>query len=230
MLNFNLKYKTNISGKMSLYSVLSIITVIIICTAVWKMFDLAKTTYMYTLKGTSKEMPKEKTAVKQDHGQNLFLRKLFVAFHLAAAALENTNDQARLKENELKATSLLKKYAKAQEIYKKHYGYYAEKASELIIEESGKYTIIDPTLKALNASYRKENPTDGYYFVELAKKGSEGHISSFFLSAVPAQYGISGINTICIFSLDEQTKILKNNNGGKPVFDISSLDSSWGNL
>ena len=73
----------------------------------------------------------------------------------------------------MKGAKLLERYAKAQEIYKDHYGYYASDASELIIEESGKYTIIDPTLKVLNASYNKENPTDSYYFVEPAKKGSE---------------------------------------------------------
>ncbi|MFH1093367.1 MAG: hypothetical protein V1739_04325 [Candidatus Omnitrophota bacterium] len=215
---------------MSLYSVLSIITAIMICAAAWNLLDLAKNIYRKNFKGSGKKTFQEKTVVSEPYQQNFFLRKLFVGYYLAKATFENTKDQAALKENEMKAVKLLRKYAKAQEIYKKHYGYYAGDASELIIEENGKYTIIDPHIKVLNASYTKENPANGYFYVELIKKGSEGHASSFLLSAVPAQYGISGLNTLCVLYINNQVKLLKKNNGGNPVFDISSIDSSWETL
>ena len=217
------KSKIAISGKMSLYSAFSIISVIIICAAAWNLLDLAKITYLNTLKGSGKEIPKQQV-VRITQQQNPLLRKLLVAFYLAKAEYETTKVQAALKENENKAIKLLKKNAKAQEIYKNYHGYYADNASELIIEENGKFTIIDPQLKVLNTSYNKENPADGYYYVEIVKKGSKGHVSSFFLSAAPARYGISGINTYCI---SNQTQVLKKNTRGKPVFDISSIDSSW---
>ena len=92
MINFNLNNKTNISGKVSMYCALSIIAVIVICTAAWNMLDIAKNTYLHTLKGSKKEMPKEKTAIKQNYGQNFFLRKLFIGFYKALATLENAKD------------------------------------------------------------------------------------------------------------------------------------------
>ncbi len=227
MFYFNLKSKTDTSGKMSLYSALSIVTVIIICAAAWNLLNLAKTTYLNTLKGSGKKIPNHIETQPENIHQNRLLRKLFVGYHLAKAKLENINAQALLKENEIKAAQVLKKYAKAQEIYKEHYGYYAADASELIIDKNGKHIIIDPKLKVLNASYNKENPAHGYYYVELVKKGPEGRPVGFFLSAVPAQYGISGLNTFCI---NEQAQVLKKNTGGKPVFEILSIDSSWQNL
>lgn len=93
-----------------------------------------------------------------------------------------------------------------------------------------KRKIIDPQLKVLNASNSQKNPTDGYYFVEHVLKGTEGQNKAFFLSAVPAEYGISGLNTYCIIYQDNQAKTLKKNNGGRPVSSISSIDNSWENL
>ncbi|MCG2711317.1 MAG: DUF2950 family protein, partial [Candidatus Omnitrophica bacterium] len=151
---------------------------------------------------------------------------MVAGFYLAAAALENIKDQGALKENEIKAAKILTKYAKAQEIYKKHYGDYAANASGLIIEENGKYIVIDSKLKVLNASYSKENPANGYYYVELVERGSKSHNSSFFLSAVPAQYGISGLNT---FWIDKRGVVMKKNNGAKPIYyNINFLDESRG--
>ena len=121
----------------------------------------------------------------------------------------------------------MKKYAQAQQIYKDHYGYYAEEASTLIIEENGKYTIIDPKLKVLNASDNKANPTDGYFFIEIVKEGLKDLPGSFFLSAIPAKYGISGINTYCI---NEQAQIKKMNTGGRPEFDIKIINCVWKDL
>ena len=192
----------------------------------WNLLDLAKNTYLKTLNGQDKEAHRKEP--KQADRQNPFLRKLFVGFHLAKASLETTIDQATLKENEIKAAKILKKYALAQEFYKQHYEHYAKNATELIIEEDGKYTILDPELKILKRSFNKENPANGYFYIEMVKTATEGLKNSFFLGAVPAEYGISGINTFCISSTDRI--IRQKNTGGEPVFDYSGVNSTWKNL
>ena len=229
MPDFNSKHASNISAKMSLYSIVSIIAIIIMCTAAWKMLDLAKTTHLSSIKSSGKATSKEHLQPKEN-SQNPFLRKLLIGFYQMSANLQKSKDRTALKENEIRAARLLRKYSKAQEIYKSHYGYYAADSTELIIEVDSKYTIIDQTLKVLNSSYNKESPANGYYYIELVKSSSKADSGSFILSAVPAEHGISGLNTICIFKGNKRAKILKKNNGGRPVFDISAIDNNWENL
>ncbi|MCG2710908.1 MAG: hypothetical protein L6416_01030, partial [Candidatus Omnitrophica bacterium] len=63
------KSTTNISGKMSLYSALSIITIIIICAAAWNLLDIAKNTYLKTIKGTHTAPPKQRTTITKTYQQ-----------------------------------------------------------------------------------------------------------------------------------------------------------------
>lgn len=69
---FKTNYKKNISGRMSLYSVLSIITAIMICAAAWNLLDLAKNIYRKNFKGSGKKTFQEKTVVSEPYQQNFF--------------------------------------------------------------------------------------------------------------------------------------------------------------
>ena len=73
MVYFKPKFKTDISGKMSLYSTLSIITVIIICAAAWNLLDIAKTTYLNTIEGKAKKNSK----IKNSSSKNLPAKPVF---------------------------------------------------------------------------------------------------------------------------------------------------------
>ncbi len=216
--------KTAISGKISLFSIFSIIAIIIMCTAAWKALDIAKDTYLKTIKNNQKTAPKKQSSKVNKTAMNPFLSKLFVGFHLAKANVENNKDIAAIKANESKAQDILKRYAAAQEKYREFYGYYAKNATELIIEENNKLTIIDPVIKVLNSAYNKENPQNGYFYIEIVKTGPKARPASFFLSAIPAKYGISGFNTYCI---NEQGKIRKSNTKGHPEFDIKIINDTW---
>jgi len=88
-----------------------------------------------------------------------------ISLYLFETRLGQINDRANLKVNENTAVNLLKKYAKARDVYKKHYSFYAQAPAGLIIEENGQYTIIDPRLKVLNWAKTKQKTNSGYYFL-----------------------------------------------------------------
>lgn len=103
MFKINTKNLAKNSAKMSLYSIFSIIAIIILCAAAWNMLDLAKNTYLKTNKSSGKTTPKEAQPLVKKSNINPFFRKLLIAFHLAKANLKNTRDKVELKENEIKA-------------------------------------------------------------------------------------------------------------------------------
>jgi hypothetical protein len=210
-------------GKSSLFSIFSIIAIFIICAAAWQFLSVAKSIYLKTIDSKSKQMPAKKEH-KPLYGQKNLMTRLIAMYYLTQINFKDTKNKASIKENELKAAQLLKKYAKAQQKYKNHYGYYANDASELIIEESGKLNIIDEHLKPLNSATNTKSPFYGYFYIEIVKKGLNGHASSFFLSAIPAEYGVSATKTLCI---DETAQIRQKDTHGEPVFDIRIINDTW---
>ncbi|MFH1063241.1 MAG: DUF2950 family protein [Candidatus Omnitrophota bacterium] len=223
-------------GRMSLFSIFSIIALILICITTWKMLDLGLDTYkkMATSKHQSKyssktplkampvkanrklnQLPKPQKMSRESHIQaqtNPILQKLAVGYYILKAKLENANNQQLIAQNEKIAINLLVKYVKAQEQYRQYYGYYAKSAGDLVIKDNAKYTMIDPELLVLNSANCPEQADNGYFYLQTSKAGSEPEqCDGYCLNAIPVEYGQSGLNSFCI---DQKGIILQENNGG----------------
>lgn len=220
-------------GAISYFSILSIIALMLIIAAAWNLLDLARNIYLGNIKGNSETRTCPLTGRNKfeknignlpDEKIDSIFRKLKIGFYLVTGRIEHTNNEENLRLNENITISLLKKYAKAQGIYSKHYGCYAKNAADLIIDENGKYQIIDSGLKVLNFATNEEKASNGYYFVAGAGEDNRSEKNQFGLTAVPAKYKVSGIYT---FYIDSREIVFKKDNKGNPVFNRKDIDDSW---
>ena len=239
---------SNKHAKMSLFTVFSIIALILFMIAAWIMLGLSLNTYKKMAKSKSqskykskspikmapikannqlKQLPKPKKMTSSGHIQsetNPIIKKLAIGYYLLKAKMENANNQQSIAENEKIAINILIKYNKAQDVYFKHYEYYAKTPDKLIIEGENVYSIIDPDLWLLNSANTPKQAIDGYYYVQTRNPGSElGKDQRYLLNAIPADYGNSGLNT---FYIDQKGIVIESNNGAKPVYRFSDQQKS----
>jgi len=226
---------------MSLFSIFSIIALILICVTAWKMLDLGLTTYKKIAIGKHQSISNQtyKSSRPSSSGQlakpekmampssiktqtNPILQKLAVGYYLFKAKMENSNNQQLIAENEKTAINILNKYAQAQDQYFKYYGYYCDSPDNLIIEGENKYTIIDPDLGVLNSANSPKTADNGYYYVQINNSAARpGQSQEYGLNAIPAEYGQSGINS---FWIDQKGIIIQENNGGKLIYQPMPAD------
>lgn len=154
---------------------------------------------------------------------NPILQKLMIGYYLVKENMETAYIQQTIAANEKNALNMLIKYAKAQEQYHQHYGYYA-KANNLVIANNDQYTILDPDLLVVNSANSPEQADNGYFYLHTGKAYPEAEQSNeYCLNAIPAEYGQSGINTFCI---NQQGNMLQENNGAKPIYQPKALDQT----
>jgi hypothetical protein len=241
----------NIKARMSLYSALSIIALMLLCTAAWNMLDIAQKTYKKMLTGNKKKhfhkhfdqkkvkkskIPEESEIIENNKKSlssekkiqtqtNPIYQKIMAGLYIAESKLKANNIRSSLQSNERNAVRILQKYAQAQKKYYDHYGHYAKDASDLIIKQDGKYTILDPDLSVLNSALSPEKASQGYFYVEITKPSLKTDKTiAYILNALPAEYGLSGLNTYCV---NQGGAVFQKNNGAKAVKDAKFLDQSW---
>ncbi|MCP4649964.1 MAG: DUF2950 domain-containing protein [PVC group bacterium] len=244
---------TNRAGT-SIYSIFSIIIVILLIIGTLVAMQFLKRTYQEILPGSKSvssgnvqipaellkglspggEVPPEQEAPKtivvrgSARTENKAAIQALTEYHNTESILKDSVDREKIIANEKSAAKLLKKYAAAQEIYRKYYGLYAENAAELLIEKKGVYEIIDDDLRILNSAKSKQRAMRGYYYIETVRitVGESDSKNSFMLCAVPAEYGRSGIHTLCINS-QNQTMIFQKNNSARPIFHVKEINPTW---
>lgn len=196
----------NNRARINITTFFAVLTLIVILISAYIALDVAYKVYS-KMSGKKSESATEKSWIiikkpndKKDRLQEPLgiKEKIAKSFQLWKLRREVSQEAANMviEDNEKQAAKLLKRFAQAQEIFKKHTGSYAERATGLIIDNAGKIEIIDPELAVINYSYSRERATNGYYFMY----GDKDKTDDFFLYAVPAQYKKSGINTLCIDS------------------------------
>ncbi|MBU1044767.1 MAG: DUF2950 family protein [Candidatus Omnitrophica bacterium] len=226
-------------GRVSLFTVFSLIALVLFMMAAWAMLDLSLNTYKKMIKTKQQSNPKSipNKYTNSASGQlakpqkmtvpspiktqtNPIAQKLAVGYYLFKAKMENANNQQIIKENEKIAINILNKYALAQEQYYQYYGYYCDSPDNLIIEGENKYTIIDPDLGVLNSATSPKQAVNGYYYVQTENPAAKpGQAQEYRLNAIPAEYGRSGLNSFCI---DQKGNILQENNGGRMIYPLIS--------
>ncbi|MBI4844864.1 MAG: hypothetical protein HY810_00030 [Candidatus Omnitrophica bacterium] len=216
-------------ARASLYSVFSIIALIIISLSTFLLLDFLEKSYR-SISGLDKKEPVEihkKTENKPKSRESIVhkLKNAFFVWYL------NCKYAAEIKKNEAYAFELLEKYSYAQLKYKSIYGVFAKNAAGLIIKQKGSaYKIIDPDLEVINFSIQNNTAINGYFFIyPKINQASNNNLtnSDFFLYAVPDKYGITGINTLCVNS---KTIVLKKDIAARNMaldYITGEIDSSW---
>ncbi|MFH1459609.1 MAG: hypothetical protein ABIG64_04475 [Candidatus Omnitrophota bacterium] len=175
---------------MSLFSAFSIIMLILIIVSAWILLEQAQNLYWDHF------MSKRKF---KKHQIGIFHKNNISVWDKIKNNLETLNRKTELNNNIKTVIQLLEKYARAQEIYYKNYGIYAENSASLIIKaQDGQFQLIDADLKVISMSNSRQEPYCGYTFKQAIIKDSNQKSTGFTLFAIPAKNELAGPNILCI--------------------------------
>ena len=217
------------AGKTTLYSLITVVTLITIIVAGWFALNsmLKITRNMLKNSGVlkSKIPDKKQTPVIKTTKET---RKVLLAYFQDKESVKKISDSEKIQNNENIAKDMLVKYTDAQQVYISNTGSYAKDCSELFLKKGDSFQFIDPDLQIMDAAYNQQYAKNGYYFIETVRDsiGSRGKDFDYVVCAVPADYGVTGLQTFCIDSKKEKV-VFKKNNSARPVFYSEEITTGW---
>jgi hypothetical protein len=123
-----------------------------------------------------------------------------------------------MEDNENVVLEALVDYAKAQSNYAKENGFYASKLDMLELT---------PGMSAAQLDVLGSTAFRGYKFIHVTKDGNRimPFRDEFLLTAAPAMYKVTGVNT---FAIGHWGEIYYKDNSGAPLMNAEELDDgSW---